>query len=76
MNKNLIPMLRAGLAGMMLVVSATLLSAGPAAAADTYSAGSVTFLGTRTIDYQPTFTHQDLAAARIARFGITPIPIP
>jgi hypothetical protein len=76
MNKNLISMLRAGLAGMVLVVSATLLGAGPAAAADAYSSGSTTFLSTRTINYQPTFTYQDLAAARIARVGITPIPIP
>jgi hypothetical protein len=76
MNKNLISMLRAGLAGVVLFVSATLLGAGPAGAADTYSSGSVTHLSTRTIDYQPTFIYQGLAAARIARVGITPIPIP
>lgn len=76
MNKKITSTLRAGLAGMVLVVSATLLGAGPAAAADTYSAGSVTYLSTRTLDYQLTFTYQDLATARIARVGITPIPIP
>lgn len=76
MNNKLISMLRAGLAGTALVISATLLGAGPAAASDTYSSGGVTFVGTRTLDYQPTFTYQDLAGARIARVGITPIPIP
>ena len=76
MNKKITSTLRAGLAGMVLVVSATLLGAGPAAAADTYSSGSATYLSTRTLDYQLTFTYQDLATARIARAGITPIPIP
>ena len=76
MNKKLIAMLRAGTAGAVLVMSAAVLGAHPAAAADTYSSGSATFLSARTIDYQPTFTFQDLAAARIARVGITPIPIP
>jgi hypothetical protein len=40
--------------------------------------GSLTKLsGTRTLDLaQPTFTLQGLATARIAKVGITPIPIP
>ena len=76
MNKNLTSMLRAGLAGVVLTVSAALMTAGPAAAADTYSSGSATYLSTRTLDYQPTFTYQGLAASRIGRVGITPIPIP
>lgn len=76
MNNKLISMLRAGLAGTVLVISVTLLGAGPAVASDTYSSGGTTFLSTRTLDYQPTFTYQDLSAARIARVGITPIPIP
>jgi hypothetical protein len=75
MNNKLIS-IRAGLAGLVLLVSFTLLGAGPAAAADTYSFGTATYLSTRTIDYQPTFTYQDLTSARIARVGITPIPIP
>ena len=76
MNNKSISMLRAGLAGVVLAASATLLAAGPATAADTYSSGSVTYLSTRTLDYQPTFTYRDLVTARIGRVGITPIPIP
>lgn len=76
MTNNRPSILRAGLAGMALLLSAVLLGAGPAAAADTYSSGSLSTLSTRTIDYQPTFTYLDLSTARIARVGITPIPIP
>ena len=76
MNTKTISKLRAGLAGVVLAISTVLLGAGPAAAADTYGSGSTTYLTTRTLDYQLTFTYQDLAASRIGRVGITPIPIP
>ena len=76
MNNKSTSVLRAGLAGAVLAASATLLAASPATAAGTYSTGSVTYLSTRTLDYQPTFTYTDLVAARIGRVGITPIPIP
>ena len=76
MNNKPTSKFRAGLAGLVLAASATLLVAGPAAAADTYNSGTATYLSTRTLDFQPTFTYHDLAAARIGRVGITPIPIP
>ena len=67
---------RAGLAGLVLAVSATLLGAAPSGATETYK-GDATLVSTRTIDYShPAFTLQDLATARISRVGITPIPIP
>lgn len=67
---------RAGLAGVVLAVSATLLGAAPSGATETYKGGT-TLVSTRVLDYsQPAFTLQDLATARISRVGITPIPIP
>lgn len=68
---------RAGLAGLLLAVSVTVLGASSSGATETYSSGGVKLTSTRTIDYtQPAFTLQELATARIARVGITPIPIP
>ncbi len=73
MNNKLIPRGRAALAGLLLAASAILLGAGPSGATESYSFDTK-LSTTRTFDYQPTFT--DLATARIARVGITPIPIP
>jgi hypothetical protein len=68
---------RAGLAGLLLALSVTVLGAGPSAAAESYSTTGVKYVSAWTVDQiQPVFTLQDLAAARIARVGITPIPIP
>jgi hypothetical protein len=74
MNKRPTLIRRAGLAGLVLTasVSVTALGAGPSSAAETYSSYRTGY----TLDYQPTFDAQDLFAARIARYGITPIPIP
>ena len=63
---------RAGLAGLLLAVSITLAGAGPSAAAETFTYKPTTW----TVDYQYSYNFQDLATARIARVGITPIPIP
>ena len=63
---------RAGLAGLLLAVSLTVLGASPSGAAETYSFKPTTW----TVDYQYSYNLQDLATARIARVGITPIPIP
>jgi hypothetical protein len=62
---------RAGLAGLLLAFSVTVLGAGPSAAAETYTLDRYKFSTLQT-----SFTYQDLATARIARVGITPIPIP
>ena len=72
MNNKRILMGRAAVAGLLLAISATLLGAGPSGATETYSYSKVSSMW--TFDYQPTFA--DLATARIARVGITPIPIP
>ena len=63
---------RAGLAGLLLAVPLTLVGASPSGAAETYSYKPSAW----TVDYQYTYNVQDLAGARIARVGITPIPIP
>ena len=63
---------RAGLSGLFLALSLTVVGAGPSNAAEAYSIKPATW----TIDYQYAYNLQDLAAARIARVGITPIPIP
>ncbi len=63
---------RAGLAGVLLAVSLTLAGAGPSAAAETLTYKPTTL----TLDHQYSYNFQDLATARIARVGITPIPIP
>jgi hypothetical protein len=63
---------RAGLAGLLLAVSLTVVGPAPSGAAETYSVKSTTW----TVDYQYAYNFGDLAAARIARVGITPIPIP
>ena len=77
MNNNHKLMRRAGLAGLLLTISVTVLGVSPGGASETYSSGGVKISSTRTLDYaQPNFTLQDLATARIARLGITPIPIP
>ena len=75
MNDKLILIGRAGLAGLVLSLSALVFGAGPRGAAETHSYGTK-LSSTWTYDYQPTFGAQDLTAARIARVGITPIPIP
>lgn len=62
---------RAGLAGLLLAISLTVLGAGPSGASETY-----TFDRSKLSTLQTSFTYQDLATARIARVGITPIPIP
>ena len=67
---------RAGIAGVVLAVSATLLGAAPSGATETYKGGA-TLVSTRIVDYsQPVLTLQDRATARIGRVGITPRPIP
>ena len=76
MNNKLTLMVRAAVAGLLLAVSASLLGAGPSGATETYSY-SYSYskvASTWTFDDQPAFT--ELATARIARVGITPIPIP
>ncbi|HEX2048494.1 MAG TPA: hypothetical protein VHF27_12055 [Acidimicrobiales bacterium] len=70
MNHKLVLMGRAAVAGLLLAASLTALGAGPGVAAETYSFDTKAW----TFDYQPTFS--DLTAARIAKVGITPIPIP
>ena len=75
MNNKRILVGRAGLAGLLLTLSAIVFTAGPSGAAETYSLDRK-LSSTWTVDYQPAFTAQDLTAARIARVGITPIPIP
>jgi hypothetical protein len=63
---------RAVLAGLFMAVSVTVVGATPSGATETYTFKPSTW----TVDYQPAYNFQDLAAARIARVGITPIPIP
>lgn len=63
---------RAGLAGLLLTASLTVAGAGPSGAGETFTYKPTTY----TLDYQYTHNFQDLASARIARVGITPIPIP
>jgi hypothetical protein len=66
---------RAGIAGLVLTAALTLQGISPSGAAETYK--TPTAVSTWTLDYsQPTFNLHDLATARIARVGITPIPIP
>ena len=62
-------------AGVLLALSATLLAAGPSNAAETFTTyDKSSFVSTGTFQYQPTYS--DLAHARYAKVGITPIPIP
>ena len=63
---------RAGLAGVLPTTTLTLAGAGPSGAAETFTYRPTTW----TVDYQYSYNLQDLATARIARVGITPIPIP
>ena len=72
MKNILIITRRAGLAGLLLAAGLTVAGASPSGAAETYSYKSSAW----TVDYQYTYNLQDLAAARITRVGITPIPIP
>lgn len=71
MNNNRKPARRAGVLGLALAATLTVVGASPSAAA-TYTVDSSKLAST----YQFDFNYYDLAAARIARVGITPIPIP
>jgi hypothetical protein len=68
--------IRRAFAGVLLALSATLLAAGPSSAAETFTTtyDKSSFVSTSTFQYQPTYS--DLAYARYAKVGITPIPIP